>query len=131
MLEDATQVYNLITDGQGVFRMAKVPVGRYQLTCHFIGYETQTVTEILIESGKEQVIEIRLKPGAETLTETVVKGSRPSNTLTSIQSISTEQILRFAATYFDPARLATSFPGVVNTNDQANNLSVRVTRPMA
>lgn len=128
-IEDATQVYNLTTETDGSYRMPKLPVGRYQLTCRFVGYETQIIQEILLESGKEQIIDVRLKPGSENLAETVVKGSRPDNTISSIQSISTEQILRFAATYLDPARLATSFPGVVNTNDQANNLSVRGNSP--
>lgn len=128
-LEDASQVYTAIADENGTFRMTKVPVGRYHLTVRYVGYETLTIAEILVESGKEQVIEVRMRPGAETLAETVVKGIRPENTLTSIQQISAEQILRFPATYLDPARLLTSYPGIINTNDQANNISVRGNSP--
>lgn len=129
ILEDATQAYNITADENGTFRMTKVPVGRYHLTASYVGYETVTIAELLVESGKEQIVEVRMRVGAETLTETVVKGNRPDNTLTSVQQLSTEQILRFPATYLDPARLVTSFPGVVNTNDQANNISVRGNSP--
>lgn len=128
-LEDATQAYPAVSGRDGAFTFGRVPIGRYQLVVRFLGYETQIISEILLESGKEQVIDVRLKAGIETLTETVVKGIRPDNSLGSVQTISPEQILRFPATYLDPARLATAYAGVINTNDQANNLSVRGNSP--
>jgi hypothetical protein len=128
-LEDASQVYPTLSDRDGSFTFGRIPVGRYQLVARFLGYETQVINEILLETGKEQVIEVRLREGAETLVETVVKGIRPDNSVSSVQTISAEQILRFPATYLDPARLATAYAGVVNTNDQANNLSVRGNSP--
>lgn len=128
-LEDAQQAHSTATDANGVFRYPKISVGRYQLRVQSVGYETQTVAELVVESGKEQVIEVRMRPGTEQLAETVVKGIRPDNNLTSTQSITPEQVLRFPATYLDPARLATSFAGVINTNDQANNLAVRGNSP--
>lgn len=128
-LEDATQAYPAVSIRNGTFSFGRVPVGRYQLVARFLGYVTQIVPEILIESGKEQVIEVRLQPGAQTLTEIVVKGIQPGNSLGSVQTISTEQLLRFPATYLDPARLATAYAGVINTNDQANNISVRGNSP--
>lgn len=128
-LEDALQVYGATADRNGAFSFGRVPVGRYQLVARFLGYETQVITEILLESGKEQVIDVQLRAGAETLVETVVKGRRPDNVLGSVQTITPEQVLRFPATYLDPARLATAYAGVINTNDQANNLSVRGNAP--
>lgn len=128
-LEDPTQAYPAVSAPNGAFTFGRVPVGRYQLVVHFLGYETQVISEILLESGKEQVVEVRLRAGAQTLTETVVKGIRPDNSLGSVQTISPEQILRFPATYLDPARLATAYAGAINTNDQANNISVRGNSP--
>ena len=128
-LEDAQQSHPTATDANGMFRYPKISVGRYQLRVQSLGYESQTVAELVVESGKEQVIEVRLRPGTEQLAETVVKGIRPDNNLTSTQSITPEQVLRFPATYLDPARLAASFAGVINTNDQANNLAVRGNSP--
>ena len=128
-LEDATQAYPAVSESNGTFSFGRIPVGRYGLMVRFLGYETQVISEILLESGKEQVIDVRLRAGTKTLPETVVKGIRPDNNLSSVQTISPEQILRFPATYLDPARLATAYAGVINTNDQANNLSVRGNSP--
>ncbi|MBO0939919.1 TonB-dependent receptor [Fibrella sp. HMF5335] len=119
------------TDSMGIFRLTDVPVGRYNLTVRYLGYDTQTTAEVLVESGREQVLDIGLQTGTRTLAETVVKGQRPDANLTSAQSITPEQILRYPATYLDPARLATAYAGVVNTNDQANNISIRGNTPNA
>jgi len=128
-LEDPTQAYPAVSGRDGSFTFGRVPIGRYQLVVRFLGYETQVISEILLESGKQQIIDVRLRAGVETLTETVVKGIRPDYSVSSVQTISPEQILRFPATYLDPARLATAYAGVINTNDQANNLSVRGNSP--
>ena len=119
------------SDSSGIFRLPGVPVGRYTLTVRYVGYNTQTTAEVLVESGREQVLDIGLQTGTRTLAETVVKGQRPDGNLTSAQSITPEQILRYPATYLDPARLATAYAGVVNTNDQANNIAIRGNTPNA
>jgi len=116
------------TDEQGRFRLPAVPVGRYQLTVSYVGYEPTVMNELLVESGKEQVVEVRLQPGATQLGEATVKGNRPDRGI-SAENITAEQVLRLPATYLDPARLATAYAGVVNTNDQANNISVRGNSP--
>ena len=119
------------TDSSGVFRLPDVPIGRYALTVRYLGYNAQTTAEVLVESGREQVLEVGLQAGTQTLPETVVKGQRPDANVTSAQSITPEQILRYPATYLDPARLATAYAGVVNTNDQANNMAIRGNTPNA
>lgn len=125
----------LTTTGQGVssnesgaFRFDQVPVGRYILTASFLGYETVTIPEILLESGKESVLQIRLSTAGKQLKEAMVVSSRPV-AFNSVQAITIEQTLRYAATYLDPARVATSFPGVTAANDQANGLVIRGNSP--
>jgi hypothetical protein len=119
------------TDDNGYFRLEKVPVGRYQLEISSVGFETQTLSEILVESGKEVILEIRLQESTKQLGEAIVKA--PSNNLTgaltSIHSITTEQIFRYPGTYLDPARLATAYAGVANSNDQANGMVIRGNSP--
>lgn len=119
------------TDDKGYFRLEKVPVGRYQLEVSSVGFETQTISEVLVESGKEVVMEIRLQEATKQLGEATVKA--PSNNLTgaltSINSITTEQIFRYPGTYLDPARLASSYAGVANSNDQANGMVIRGNSP--
>ncbi|MEO6283983.1 MAG: TonB-dependent receptor [Dyadobacter sp.] len=117
-----------ITDPQGAFRLENLPVGRYQLTVSYIGYGTVLVPELLLESGKENVQQIRLLASGKQLNEATVTAARPVS-FNSIQEITIEQTLRYAATYMDPARVATSFPGVAAANDQANGLVIRGNSP--
>jgi hypothetical protein len=116
------------TDEAGLFRFEGVGVGRHVLTVSFVGYQTLVIQEILVESGKENVQEVRLSATGRQLQEATVSGSRPP-AFNSVQAITAEQTLRYAATYLDPARVATSFAGVAAANDQANGLVVRGNSP--
>lgn len=116
------------TDESGAFRFEGVEVGRHMLTVSFVGYQTLTISEILLESGKENVQDVRLSTTGKQLQEATVSGSRPP-AFNSVQAITAEQTLRYAATYLDPARVATSFAGVAAANDQANGLVVRGNSP--
>lgn len=117
-----------VTDEQGRFRLTNVPVGRQQLSVSFVGYEPTIINEVLVESGKEQVLDIQLQPGVQQLSEATAIGTRTDRNL-SAEYITTEQVLRFPATYLDPARLATAYAGVVNAYDGTNNISVRGNSP--
>ncbi|MGB3587127.1 MAG: carboxypeptidase-like regulatory domain-containing protein, partial [Tunicatimonas sp.] len=117
------------TNEQGNFVIQNVPIGRYVLEASFVGYKTFRIPELLVQSGKETVLEITLSPTAQSLDEVVVQDEQllPPMMIAplSSQSFTVEETRRFAATFFDPSRLATSFPGVVGVNDQANHISVR------
>ena len=117
-----------VTDDNGSFRFNGVEVGRHALTVSFVGYQTVVVAEILLESGKENVQDVRLSVAGKQLQEATVAGSRPP-AFKGVQAITAEQTLRYAATYLDPARVATSFAGVAAANDQANGLVVRGNSP--
>ena len=117
-----------VSDATGTFRFDQLPTGRYNLSVSFLGYETVTIPEILLESGKEKIEEVRLKQAGKQLDAAIVRSSRPI-AYNSIQMITQEQTLRYAATYLDPARLAVSFPGVATANDQANGLVIRGNNP--
>ncbi|MFN3488779.1 MAG: TonB-dependent receptor [Emticicia sp.] len=119
------------TDVDGSFSFGKMPVGRYQVQISSVGYESQTILELLLESGKEMVLEIKLQATTNQLAEAVVRATSAnlSGAVTSIQNITTEQIFRYPGTYLDPARLATAYAGVANSNDQANGMVVRGNSP--
>jgi hypothetical protein len=118
----------MITGPQGTYRFDNLPVGRYQLKVSYVGYATLSVPEILLESGKENIIDVRLSAAGTELQEATVSAARPI-AFNSIQPITIEQTFRYAATYMDPARVATSFPGVAAANDQANGLVIRGNSP--
>ncbi|MFP4094877.1 MAG: TonB-dependent receptor, partial [Cyclobacteriaceae bacterium] len=120
------------TDAEGEFVLEEVPVGRYALRVSFVGYQSHTIPDLLVKAGKEVVLDIELEEDARKLDEIVISEERPTREAiapVSSRSFTVEETRRYAATFFDPARLATSYPGVVATNDQANHISVRGNSP--
>ncbi len=116
------------SDTKGNFIFENIPVGRHTLKASIIGYESQIISELLVESSKELRLNLILKEQSSMLQEAIVRGGK-AKALTSIQKITTEQVMRFPATFMDPARLAMSFAGVANQNDQANALVIRGNSP--
>lgn len=117
----------------GGYFLEKLPVGRYQIQASHIGYETLTIAEVLVEAGRETVLNIQLREQPNQLQEVVVKA--PSNTQSTAPinrlTFSVEEQFRFPGTNFDPARLAMAYPGVVGNNDGTNVISVRGNSPNA
>jgi len=121
-----------VTDSSGQYRLADVPVGWYQLEVSHVGYGQVLLTEVLLESGKEAVLNIELRESALSLEAVEVTASRSDKRVAhplSVQTITVEETRRFPATFYDPARLATAFAGVANDNDQANGLIIRGNSP--
>ena len=48
-------------DEKGRFFISNVPVGRIRVTISFSGYQSATIPEILVTSGKEVVLDIALE----------------------------------------------------------------------
>ena len=122
--------YATTTNQLGAYRLENIPVGRYQLVVNYLGYEQLRIAEVLLETGKEVIYNVELRPAAAELTEVVVRADRERVVHpVSIRTITVEETRRFPATFFDPARLATAYAGVVNANDQANGLIIRGNAP--
>ena len=131
-LPNTDPVKGTTTDASGAFTLEEVPVGRYALRVSFVGYQSHTIPDLLLKAGKEAVLDIELEEDARKLDEIVISDEVPVQEAiepVSSRSFTVEETRRYAATFFDPARLATSFPGVVGTNDQANHISVRGNSP--
>ncbi|MBN1116892.1 MAG: TonB-dependent receptor [Bacteroidales bacterium] len=115
------------TDENGVFRLEKVPVGRHNITVSYLGYETKIIPELMLTTGKEFVLNIKLKEEASEMDEVVVKAytkkDKPLNSMTTVsaRTFSVEETQRYAGGFDDPARLASAFAGISTTGDQSNN----------
>lgn len=116
----------------GTYVLEKIPVGRHQLQVSYLGYETLTIAEVLVESGREAVLNVQLRERADSLQTVVVKalGNSQGSSIGS-QSLTIEEQFRFPGTNFDPARLAMAYPGVAGNNDGTNVISVRGNSPNA
>jgi hypothetical protein len=121
-----------VSDDQGYFHLTDIPSGYYRLSFTSLGYQTKIIATVEVRTGIPQSGSYYLSPAASRLDEIVVqaesrKGTREA--LTSVHTLTTEETLRFPATFYDPARLTTLYAGVVNPNDQANNLVIRGNSP--
>ncbi len=123
--------YGTSSDDQGVFRFDNLPVGRYRVQVTFVGYDTLLIEEVLLQAGKETVLDLPLVYSASFLEGFTVTAAplELSAIAGTVRSISNETTLRFPATFFDAARTVTTFPGVAQVNDQGNLLSVRGNSP--
>jgi len=120
------------TDSTGIFHFQEVPYGIYRLTISYVGFRTVSIQELAVEHQQLPPIQIRLEPSSLKLDEVVVQAVQPlrvSARLSGGYTLTPEEVRRFPATFYDPARLATVYPGVVNINDQANNLAIRGNSP--
>ncbi len=121
------------TDSSGVFRLVGIPVGRQVLQASMTGYKPILLSEVLITSGKENIMNLEMESQVNNLNEAIVyanSGKRPLNqmAMTSGRSFSPEETNRYAGSFFDPARMAQSFPGVVAGGDD-NEIIVRGNSP--
>ncbi|HMI02621.1 MAG TPA: TonB-dependent receptor [Pedobacter sp.] len=133
VLVSSPGVKQVSTDTSGTFRLINVPLGRQALQASLVGYQQVTLAELLITSGKELVINLELDAQSNKLNEVVVNasaGKKPLNqmALTSGRSFSPEETNRYAGAFFDPARMAQSFAGVVAGGDD-NEIIVRGNSP--
>ncbi len=128
-------VMGTATDIDGYFRFEKVPVGRHDIKVNYLGYTEQFLSQVLVGSGKEIVLEIMLQETVKKLNEVVIKSREEGNeavnemATVSSRSFSVEQTGKFAATGDDPARLALSFAGVSTQNDLFNEIVIRGNSP--
>jgi hypothetical protein len=124
---------NAIADKSGDAVFNNVPIGRLEIKVSSVGYATKLVKELLLESSKELILTINLEADSKNLNQITVTAAseNTSGAIMGINTITSEQIFRLPATFFDPARLAFSFAGVANTNDQANGMSIRGNAPEA
>ena len=122
------------TDADGKFRFENIPIGRICIKVSFIGYETQTISDIAVNSSKEIILNVSLKESVLKLNEVVVRpqlNNTPLNemAIVSSRSISTEETKRFSGSWDDPSRLLNNFAGVVSTANGNNDIIVRGNSP--
>ena len=123
-----------IADKNGNFMIDSVPVGRQYLRINFIGYKPYLLSNLLVESGKQTVLQIEMEEDIISHQAVIVQSrankSKPINDMAvvSARMFSVEETRRFAAGLNDPSRIATAFAGVVSQGD-ANNLIIRGNAP--
>lgn len=123
----------VLTDFDGKFKIPNVPVGRQDLIVSYAGYHDLALRGLIVDAGKETVLNIKLEEKIVEKNMVTVKGRKqgPQNemSLVSIRTFSVEETQKYAAALNDPARMATSFAGVVALDGINNDISIRGNSP--
>jgi TonB-dependent Receptor Plug Domain. len=125
----------VMADSMGQFRITHVPAGTYTLLVSHIGYTDAAASNIVVNTGKEVVLNITMdtKVQAEkTVTVTASsKKNKPLNDMSvvSARAFTVEETQKYAAAVNDPLRMVTGFAGVVSADDGGNDIVIRGNAP--
>ncbi len=134
-IKETSPMLGAVTDENGNFTIKNVPTGRYTLQVSFIGYNTATLPNIVVNAGKETVLSLSLEESVTKLDAVVVSGKVEkvaiNNELATISSrqFNVEQVQRFSGGRGDVSRLAANFAGVAIANDSRNDIVIRGNSP--
>jgi len=123
-----------VTDVNGQYLLQNLPLGRVIIKVTSTGYEDAVIPNVLISSGKDAELNIRMTERITQIKEVEVKGNAKSEALNQMATISartfsTEEASRYAGSFNDPARMAQSYAGVAVNNDRSNELVIRGNSP--
>lgn len=133
LIDNNTQ-YGTVTDMDGNFCIERVPVGRHTVAASYVGYESVVLKEQLLSSGKELVLNLKMRELTTELGEIVVKPrvnkQLPLNEMSQVgaRMFSVEEASRYAGGMADPARTASMFAGVA-TGGATNGISIHGNSP--
>ena len=122
-----------VTNAKGRFSLQGAIVGECTLRISYLGYADQDlILDVRDAKNDLQNIEIVMESRETTICIVDVEIGRYNEQefLPNLaQPITIQDVRKLPATFFDPARLAQSFAGVANNNDQANGISIRGNSP--
>ena len=123
------------TDVNGKFRLENIPIGRIAVKISYLGYETKTIPDIEVNSGKEVVLDLSMQESVLKMDEVVVKAYKNKGeahndmAMISARSISPEETKRFAGGYDDPSHITYKFCRGNQTESGNNDIIVRGNSP--
>ncbi len=133
-LKSATLNLAVTANNDGFYKLTGVPVGRQSFLFLYTGYKSIPVSDVIVTSGKEMVLNIELEESTVGLEEVEVKATNDTDVVNTMQSVnvkafSIEETERYAGSRQDPARMAQNFAGVQGTNDSRNDIVIRGNSP--
>ena len=119
---------HLVTNAFGI-GSAVLPVGVYMLEIRGFGYNALQYYDIQVVSGKLADVQVALET---YIIDCPVIVKPLGSTLIQSQGstlLSREEALHLPAMFFDPGRVAASKPGIIQTNDGINAMSIHGLHP--
>lgn len=119
----------------GEFRFDSIPLGRITLKVTATGFQEMILPNILLESGKEKVLNLEMQSDVQEIEEVVIKAQDDKSeslnkmALLSAKTVTVEETNRYAGSINDPARMVANFAGVVGNAEGNNDIVVRGNSP--
>jgi hypothetical protein len=135
VLLDSDPVRGTTSDAEGRFRLEKVPVGRVGIRLSYIGFNDVVLTGLVLTSGKELILDVRMEESVVEQEEVVVRANRdkasPINEMATVSArgFTVEETQRYAGSRNDVARMASNFAGVRGVDDSRNDIIIRGNSP--
>jgi hypothetical protein len=132
---DSEPLIGSFTNLEGKFHIENVAVGRVSLRITCMGYEENTIPNLLLTSSKELVLDIALVESIVKMDEIVIsanpdKGEVLNEMATvSARAFSVEETKRYAGSFNDPARMVSAFAGIMPAPEGDNYIAVRGNSP--
>jgi hypothetical protein len=123
------------TNEKGVYRLDKLPLGRYKLQISFVGYKTIILANIELSSVKETVLFIEMEEEMIQHKAVTISSGRgkdkPQNEMAyvSARTFSIEETEKYPGSLGDPSRMAQSYAGIISGGDQVNDIIIRGNSP--
>ena len=116
------------TDLEGNYQIKNLNPGLYTLTCSFVGYESKSIAEIIVNPNKPTIIDIQLISSSTSLEEVIIKASpfqKSEESPVSKRSINATEIYRNPGGNRDISKVIQSLPGVASTVSFRNDIIIR------
>lgn len=124
-----------VTDLNGDFKIENVQVGRVAIQITSTGYKPISMPSVLIESGKEKILNLQMTEDIKVLGAVEVKANKDKSesinkmATTSAKTFTVEETNRYAGSLNDPARMVSGFAGVTGDAEGDNDIVVRGNSP--
>ncbi|HEX2901641.1 MAG TPA: TonB-dependent receptor, partial [Bacteroidia bacterium] len=133
--KDSTAIGGTLSDSLGRYKIEAIPVGRYTIAATYMGYQTRTIPDVVVNSGKEVVMDLELEESIVQLADVEIFANPLNQSLNDMATVSArtfsiENTDRFGGSRGDPARMASNFAGVRNSDDSRNDIVIRGNSPL-
>lgn len=135
LVSDSTHKNSATTDIDGYFKLTQIPIGRQAIKVSYIGYKDRIVSNIIVNSAKEVVLNIELEESALAMEAVEITATKKGEVLNEMSTVSArifsaEEAQRYAGSRADPARMASNYAGVQGADDSRNDIVVRGNSPL-
>ncbi|MFZ1279669.1 MAG: TonB-dependent receptor, partial [Ignavibacteriaceae bacterium] len=116
------------SDLEGYFKIENIPLKTYQVKASVVGFNSQIITDVVLQTAKPTEVNFELTPQAielEGVTVTSDYFRKDPLEVNSIRNFSYEEIRRSPGGFEDVVRALSILPGVAQADAGRNDLIVR------